>query len=216
MLVQHRVWSFLPAGIESTLDEMPAAIPNRKVKGKCLTVIISAAALVEGIVTDAIESELDAMQQDPEKRVYAEKQLKVLNRKGWAEKKKIVNAWNWNLAVLDCFEMVELLFSIRNNLGHGRSYRMKDERVFKDKAFARKESVKIDNELYHKVYARLLDCGLISPLDDIAGMSIEVFLAPAVAKCFYQEAVAFLRSFLEMVPLRYENNLRREFEEAMK
>jgi hypothetical protein len=133
VLVQHRVWSFLPAGIQSSLDEMPAEIMNRKIKGKCLMAMISMAALVEGVLTDAIESELEAMQQGLEKRTYAEKQLKELKRATWRAKKEIAKACN----------------------------------------------------------------------------------TPAIARFFYQEAIAFLRSFLETVPLRNENNLRQEFEEAV-
>lgn len=214
--VRHRVWSCLPDGIRSSLDEMLAGMPDRKIKGRCLSAMITTAALVEGVVTDALEGQLESMVGDPEKKVFAEKQLKELNRIAWAKKKELAGVLSWDLGVLACFEMVEMLFSIRNNLGHGRSYKIKDARVFKDQAFRRTDPVHIENELYQKVYLKLHERGLLPPLENNPGMSVEIFLTPEVARFFFEEAILFLRAFLDTTIITNGDQLKTEFEESLR
>jgi hypothetical protein len=213
--VLHRTWAFLPSGIQSSLAKMPVGVVDKKTKGECLMVMISTAALVEGVYTDAIEAKLEVMLLDAEKKVFAEKQLRELNRIAWHMKKLLAEKLSWDLIVLNCFEVVELLFAIRNNLGHGRSYKIRDTRAFKNNAFRRKGPVSIANERYQRIYQKLFEKGILPPLEDNPGMSMEVFLTPAVAKFFYQDAISFLRSFLDATQVNNGYDLRPEFEQAI-
>lgn len=214
-IVRHRMWSFLPAAIDALLNAMtnPSAL---EIKGECLMAISSAAFLVEGVVTDYIEMELEAQRSVVEKTVEAEKDLNRLDGIGWDKKKKLAKRLGWDLPAIEGFDLVEVLFGMRGNLGHGRSYCIVDPRNLQDGVWRRVNPVRINSDKYYSVYQKLNELGLVTSLEEDPGLSTEVFLTPKVTRAFYEMALAYVRAFFEAVKLTSGENLRDEFEQAVK
>ncbi len=213
--VRHRMWEVLPAGIESLLRDMERTDKESGMKGKCLMVICSSAFLVEGILTDYIEMEGNALGTNVEKKEAMGKILENLDGIGWGKKVKRAAALNWDLEALDGFGLVSVLFDIRNNLGHGRSYSIFDTRKVKEEKLQRSEPVGIINKNYDGVYRKLFELGLVPSIEHELALSTELFLRPELAKAFYESAVVFLRSFFGAVHLTSEEDLRDSFERAV-
>jgi hypothetical protein len=216
MVVRHRMWVYLPAGIEESLQGAVNAATPFKTKGSCLSAIGSSAFLVEGIVTDYLEMELNARKSRGENEANLDDELAGLEHIGWDKKLKKASRLGWNLEGLEGYDMVEVLFSLRGNLVHGRTYTMIDPRMLIDNAWRRPEPVQIQNESYYKVYQKLFELGLAPSLEDMPGLSVEVFLTAPVARFLYEAALKYIKSFIDTIILSSGENLRREFEEAIR
>lgn len=212
-----RLWKYLPAAIQSHLAVMEAAESAKRIKGLCQQSINSMAELVEGVITDNIEEELESLLYIEATRDELREKLKGLDFSNWKKKKKLAESvLGWELNTLENSSTMNLLFKLRDQLGHGRSYRLTDRRYLKDKALRRIGAIEIVNEKYKEIYKDLENKGFVPPIEEHESMNMDMFLMPSVAKGFYSHGVAFLRSFFKNIRLRSGYNMSYEFEDSMK
>jgi hypothetical protein len=211
------IWIYYPAAIQFDLKAIDMTIDEHLRKSLCLQVINSTAMLVEGALTDSMEEDLESVLYIPETREEVRKKLDGLNFSNWRKKKELIKEYlGWSLGQLEAFETMELLFSLRDNTGHGRSYRLTDTRTMQGKILRRSEPIGIENKRYADVYRKLEERGWVPPINDYSTIHEEVFLWPVVASGFYENGVAFLRSFFKNIRLKSGVTFRYEFENALK
>ncbi len=211
------IWNYYPAAIKFNLKAIETTTDEYLRKALCLQIINSTAMLVEGVITDSMEEDLESVLYIPETREEVRKKLDGLNFSNWRKKKElIIDYLGWNLEQLEGFEIMDILFSLRDNTGHGRSYRLTDARTMQDKVLRRSESIVIENERYADAYRKLHERGWVPPINDYATIQEEVFLWPAVASGFYEIGVIFLHSFFKNIRLKSGVTFRYEFENALK
>jgi hypothetical protein len=211
------IWIYYPAAIQFNLKAIDATTGGHLQKALCLQVINSTAMLVEGVITDSIEEDLESVLFIPETREGVRNKLDGLNFSNWTKKKKLIKGYlKWDLEQLEGFGIMELLFSLRDNTVHGRSYRLTDSRTMQDKVLRRSEPVAIENKHYAEIYRQLGERGWAPPINDHSTIQDEVFLWPAVASGFYASGLAFLRSFFKNIRLKSGVSFQCEFENALK
>ena len=128
-----QIWTYLPAAIQSHLKTIAESRNDREIKGLCLESVNSTAAFVEGLVTDYIELELESLLNIEEKRPTIQPILDGMEFKNWRLKKDLIrNHLRWPMQDFDSFDMTNLLFKLRDQLGHGKSYKLADRRHFKE------------------------------------------------------------------------------------
>jgi len=214
IISQHRIWTYITKTIQYNIKNLSGDPKDIPVSGLCLDIIVSTASLIEGIVTDHIVNELEFFLSDPLKKGKNEKYLKEIHLKAWAWKKKILKYLNWNIDQLENFDLIENLFSLRNNIAHGKSYNIVETRGFKDKVLVRSKPVAIENENYFKVYRFLVEKGIVNDLIFHSVLSVEFFLVPAVAEYFYEGSKLFLNDFFRTIKLNSNLNMQPEYERA--
>jgi hypothetical protein len=213
----HRIWPYLPKSIQHTFKILKEKLPHQIEKGFCLQIILSTAAFVEGIVTDHIEEELRFLLPDPTKGGQAKDFLEGLEFNNWEKKnRKIVPFLKWEIPQLENYALVDVLFNIRNNLGHGKSYKVVDKRTFNKKAWVREQPEDIENINYTKVYKALVEKGILPEMDLNSTFLIEPFLSPSIADFFYSGALIFLYDFHKQIKLSNHLDMLPEFENSIK
>ena len=211
----RRVWWYLPSGIQASLNEIPEISSAYVVPGKCLMILLSIAALVEGVMGDAIYFELEAMSHMPEKSAYAEKRMSKLEGIAWKVKKNIMRELGWDVTALEGFDIIDTLFLFRNNLGHGRTYYIQGIGTLRDGSFHQDGPKTIANKEYEMVYEKLSERGILPALSERPKLSDEFFLSLAVTNFFYQESISFLRCYFDKIKRVSGYPLGNEFESAL-
>jgi hypothetical protein len=210
------IWIYYPTAIKSNLKVIESTTDEHLRKALSLQVINSTAMLVEGIITDSMEEDLESILYILETREEVRSKLEGLNFSNWRKKKEVSKKYlGWSLEQLEGFEFMELLFILRDNTGHGRSYRLTDARTMQDNVLRRSEPVNIENKRYADVYRKLEERGWVPPINDYSTIQEEVFLWPAVASGFYENGITFLRSFFKNIRLKSGVTFKYEFENAM-
>jgi len=198
-----QIWTYLPAAVQSHLKTIATSQNDREIKGLCLESVNSTAAFVEGLVTDYIELELESLLNVQERRATIQSILDGMERKNWRLKKKVIkNHLKWPLQDFDSFDMTDLLFKLRDQLGHGKSYKLADRRHLKDGKLQRDGSIMLAGEKYGEIYQVLSSRGILPPIQEHPSMNVEMFLVPSVANVFFEHAVRFLRAFVKNVHLK--------------
>ena len=212
-----RLWKYLPAAIQSHLAVMDAGGSAKRIKGLCQQSINSMAELVEGVITDNIEEELESLLYIEATREEFRRKLKGLDFSNWRKKKDLAKSvLGWELEKLEYSDTVDLLFKLRDQLGHGRSYKLTDRRYLKDEVLRRMGPIKIESEKYREIYEELQTKGFVPSIEEHDSMNRDMFLIPSVAKGFYAHGVPFLRSFFKNIRLKSGYNMSYEFEDSMK
>lgn len=198
-----RIWTYLPAAIQSHLKTVATSQIDREKKGLCLESVISSAAFVEGLVTDYIEMELESCLHIETRKEKVQGMLKGLEWSNWLRKKKLVQQeFGWLLEDLDGYDMIELLFKLRDQFGHGKSYQLADQRRIKGDKLQRVGPISVSGKKYGEIYQELSSRGILPPIEQHPDMNVEMFLVPDVAAAFYTHAVKFLQSFVKNIRLR--------------
>jgi hypothetical protein len=199
-----QIWTYLPAAIQAQLNAIASGANDWEGKGLCLSAVISIATLVEGVVTDYIENELETLPHEPSFKREAQQFLDGLESIGWGKKIKLIRKHfgSWKLEDLQSFDMIELLFEIRDQLAHGKSYKLVDRRVIKDDKWQRNGPISHTSKKYHEIYAKLSSRGILPPIEDHPDINFEMFLGPHVSDAFYQHSILFLRSLVKNIPFK--------------
>ena len=134
------------------------------------------------------------------------------------EKKKelAVKTLGWDLEKLPSFDMMDLLFNLRDQMGHGRPYKLSDTRYVKDKVLKREGPITIPDEKYTEIYRQLAGKGVLPLLNSIPPLNIDMFLVQPVSIAFYEHGIIFLRSFFGNIRLTSGMDMRYAFENALK
>ena len=213
--VWYRQWDILPAGIEAALANIKRSNSPMAKKGQCLMVITSSASLVEGVVTDYLEMEATTRGNDPAQREVAKQILANLDGIGWDKKKNRAARLGWDLAKLEEFEAVNTLFSMRDNMGHGRTYTIDKPEKLVGRGWRNAGQIHIPNEKYRRIHDRLVEMGISSSTSIDCSPWTELFLRLEVVTVLYDAAISFLRAFITEVRLSNGQTLEDEFDLAV-
>jgi len=213
-----QIWTYLPAAIQAQLNAIASVANDWEGKGLCLSTIISIATLVEGVVTDYIENELETLAHVPAFKREGQLFLDGLESIGWGKKIKLIRKHfeSWKLEDLQSFDMIELLFEVRDQLAHGKSYRLVDRRVEKDGKWQRIGPITHTSKKYYEIYQKLSSKGILPPIEDHPDINLEMFLVPAIPVTFFEESILFLRSFVKDVRLTSGYNMSELLESALR
>jgi hypothetical protein len=198
-----QIWTYLPAAIQSHLRTMAASQNDREIKALCLESVISTAVLVEGLVTDHIERELEFLLNRAANREPIQKWLDSLEFRNWRKKVELAHdALGWSVGEVDSADMIELLFKLRDQMSHGKSYKLADRRHFSDNKLQRSGSIVLVDGKYGGIYEGLSSRGILPPIELHPDINVEMFLVPKLAAAFFEHGVKFLRSFVRDIRLR--------------
>lgn len=212
---RHKQWPYQVKGIVFNLNMIEGQADTELVKGLCDVVITKTAALVEAVLTDHLKEEWESWLFDESRRDTYKLRLEKVPFKAWPDKKKFAKEVGWDLSLLSGFDKMDTLFLIRDNLTHGASYDLVDNRVFKETAFVRDGPVEISVDSYQRAFAALLAEELVHSMDHYPHCTSEAFLSPAVARWAFDNSVSFIRDFFDKVKLSNHYNMRPEFERPL-
>lgn len=194
---RNRVWEPLPGSLHFLLEQMVAATFNPFSQGLSMQVINTTAVFVEGVITDCLEEEI-VCQICQNNLLINQKHLDMLNGKGWQIKKQLVKEiLHFDIAVLNNADEADILFDIRNNIAHGRSYTVNYNAYFRHRNEQNNTEITILNKKYSRIHLRLETLGLLPPLQQNGNLTIELFFKPKVAKQLYDWAISFLTDFFD-------------------
>lgn len=209
-ITQHNsFWNLLPHSLRFLVEKLSDNSFQQHGVGFSVQAMISCAMIVEGLLTDCLEEELSRAKQRGSVFTSIEKEIPYAS---WAKKKDYVAAvLGIDISTLPKSDEVEILFQIRNNIGHGRSYKVAHTTVFRNSSLPHSSEIEIMNRTYANVYRKLEAAGMLPPLQTNSVLNIDMLFRPDIAKYFYNASVIFLRSWMQLEPMIHFEKIQRDF-----
>ncbi|MEQ1554822.1 MAG: hypothetical protein ABL929_11615 [Ferruginibacter sp.] len=166
--------------------------------GRSIIILTNLAQLIEGFLTDIVVSHLES---NPE--ADKDKTLDNINL-GKLKWKDLILRYDeyfgMKLNEIDTFKSIEILFTFRNNISHGKTY--------SEQSFRNNDNSILNNSTdkkYEKVRQYLIDSKVIKY--EIVSANQPTILEPAVADFFYFEVKKFLFSVINEIEFQKKETL---------
>lgn len=212
-ITQHNsFWNLLPRSLRFLTEKMNEPSFMHHGVGFAIQVMISSAMVVEGLLTDCIEEGIDRSQKSGSAAPVSEREIAYAK---WSEKKKYCkDVLAIDIEQLAKYDEVDILFQIRNNIGHGRSYKVAHTTTFRNRSKPHSSEIEIKNKSYANVYRKLEATGLVPPLQQNSVLNIDMLFRPSIAKNLYDNSIEFLSAFLQQESIRPFEKIQRDFRDA--
>jgi len=203
-IIKTRLWSYIPPTLIWLLkSRIPGS--NSIQSGVSFTIINNLAILVEGFITDILVSYLD------KNELVKSKEILNIENSSWESKvKKFEKLFKKELITSTDFESIDVLFDLRNNFSHGKTYLEKEIRDISNGKKAPLESI---NNNYEKARRYLIKHKVIEPIENPSNV---VFWKLNVSFFFFLEVQRFLFQVIHNIEFESKSSILAELETAFK
>jgi len=201
-VTKTRLWSYLPPTLGWLMkSRIPASASIQG--GVSFTIINNLAILVEGFITDLLVGHLDKYE------LVKSREILNLESSSWENKmKKFKSFFKKDFQTFPEYQSIDILFDLRNNFSHGRTYLEKSTRDISTGKEAPIESV---NSNYQKARQYLISRNVIKVKSLQAN---EVFWNLSVAFFLFLEVKSFLFRTIENVEFNSKKSILAELQTA--
>jgi hypothetical protein len=212
-ITQHNsIWNLLPKSLDFFVKHLDDENFREYGTGFSIQVMVNTAILIEGLITDCIEEGIEKITKAGGNLSDKERDL---DHASWVVKKNSIrDILKIELNDLPKFDEIETLFLIRNNVSHGRSYKIAHNTTFRNQSKPHSSEIEIKNRSYKRVYNKLEILGLVPQLQQSSMLNIGALFRPQVAKFFYNAAIDFLKNWIDLPQIKEFPQIQKDFKNA--
>jgi hypothetical protein len=209
-IVQYNpVWTVFADGLQYLMNHLEEDPFKKFEQSFSMQAMVNTAMLVEGILTDCLEEEIGGRDNSGTERVIGEREMEYAT---WEKKKQYIkDLFGIEVIEFPQSDILNTLFLVRNNISHGRSYRVAHNTTIRSRQEDHSNDIEIKNKTYARVYAELEKHQLLPPLQQQSVLNIDFLFKATIAKYLYEAAILFLHAWLDQPQMKRFDKIQRDF-----